>query len=180
MALAPGLHRAAALPCPADAGVELLGGAEPWGGDRSKSKEQENMKLYLNSVNGKPVLSRSGGVHHLGQQKNTGCPRGTSLACYHPLWVYVHLLPSNLLNVQKQTATILIFFNYMQWHHLFHCWGVWLTLPGFLLSSSSVLSSGPQQPEIIWRQLSERLTDALQDLKFKTAVVRRREGEPGA
>lgn len=37
----------------------------------------------------------------------------------------------------------------------------------------------PQEPEIIWRQLSERLTDALQELKLKTAVVRK-EGESGA
>lgn len=44
-ALALGLHRAAPLPCPADAGVELLGDAEPWGGDRSKRMEQENVKL---------------------------------------------------------------------------------------------------------------------------------------
>lgn len=51
MALAPGLHRAAPLPCPADAGVELLGDAEPWGGDRIKNKEQENVKLYLNLAN---------------------------------------------------------------------------------------------------------------------------------
>lgn len=45
MALAPGLHRAAPLPCPADTGVELLGDAEPWGGDRSKSKEHEKVNL---------------------------------------------------------------------------------------------------------------------------------------
>lgn len=44
-ALAPGLHRAAPLPCPPDAGAELLDDAEPRKGDRSKSKEQENVKL---------------------------------------------------------------------------------------------------------------------------------------
>lgn len=48
-ALAPGLHRAAPPSFPADAGVELIGDAEPQKGDRSKSKEQENVKLYLNS-----------------------------------------------------------------------------------------------------------------------------------
>lgn len=44
-ALAPGLHRAAPLPCPPDAGAELLDDAGPRKGDRSKSKEQENVKL---------------------------------------------------------------------------------------------------------------------------------------
>lgn len=33
------------LPFPADVGVELLGDAEPRGGHRSKSKEQEKVKL---------------------------------------------------------------------------------------------------------------------------------------